>query len=85
MDLLKIYQSYYVLVTVLLESFTDMKIIDKKRSYIIFNNFIHINSETKRISDTIIASQKVGLEIFFYEIDNKVVEYLKIEIEKEEK
>ena len=42
-DLLQIYESYYLLITVMLEKFGEMTLKDAKRAFIIYLNFIKIN------------------------------------------
>jgi hypothetical protein len=84
-DLLKIYQSYYLLVTVMLEKFDEMDLKDAKRAFIIYLNFIKINKEIRKMASTIIVEFNIKLKIHFYEVDNKVAEGLKLAIEVKEK
>lgn len=84
-DLLKIYQSYYLLITVMLENYEKMSLMDKKRAIIIYLNFIQINKEIKKISLVIKEEFKINIEVIFYEIDQKLVDDLKFNLELEEK
>jgi hypothetical protein len=49
-DLGKIYQSYYLLVTTMLGSIDDMDVIDCKRSYLAYSNFVRINKEVRQMA-----------------------------------
>lgn len=84
-DLLQIYQSYYVLITVMLEKFEDMSLKDAKRAFIIYLNFVKIHKEIRKMSATISADFHIKIEISFYDIDTKVVEALKLSIETKER
>lgn len=77
MDLLKIYQSYYLLVTVMLEKFEEMDLKDSKRAFIIYLNFIKVNREIRKMAAVIVQEFNIKLKIHFYEIDTKVAEALK--------
>lgn len=84
-DLLKIYQSYYLLVTVMLEKFTEMDLKDAKRAFLIYLNFIKINKEIRKMASTVISEFNIKLKFYFYEVDNRVIEGLKLAIEAKEK
>jgi ANTH domain len=84
-DLLQIYQSYYVLITVMLEKFEEMSLKDAKRAFIIYLNFVKINKEIRKMASTIIADFHIKIDIAFYDIDTKVVEALKMSIETKER
>lgn len=84
-DLLKIYQSYYLLVTVMLEKFDKMDLKDAKRAFIIYLNFIKINKEIRKMASCVILEFNIKLKIHFYDIDTKVIEALKLSIETKEK
>mmetsp|Transcript_28447 Transcript_28447/g.21252 ORF Transcript_28447/g.21252 Transcript_28447/m.21252 type:complete len:172 (+) Transcript_28447:629-1144(+) len=92
-DLIKIYQAYYLLVTVVLEVFAQLSTMDMKRSLIIYSNFIHMNQEIKAIvgsssvdgAKMMLVQRKEGekgeAKFQFYEADPKVVDYMKVEID----
>jgi hypothetical protein len=84
-DLLQIYQSYYVLITVMLDKFEEMSLKDAKRAFIIYLNFVKINKEIRKMATSIIAEFHIKIDIAFYDIDTKVVEALKLSIEKKER
>eukprot|EP00347_Sterkiella_histriomuscorum_P017298 403349923 len=84
-DLLKIYQSYYLLVTVMLEKFEEMDLKDSKRAFIIYLNFIKVNREIRKMAAVIVQEFNIKLKVHFYEIDTKVAEALKQSIETKEK
>jgi hypothetical protein len=73
-DLLKIYQSYYLLVTVLLEKFSNISIIECKRTIIIYMNFIKINVEVRKIATSLIKKFKIKIDFHFYDVEPKVVD-----------
>lgn len=73
-DLLKIYQSYYLLVTVLLEKFNHISIIESKRTIIIYLNFVKINVEVRKIATSMIKKFNINIDFHFYEIDSKIVD-----------
>ncbi len=84
-DLLQIYQSYYLLISVMLEKFDGMTLKDAKRAFIIYLNFMKINKEIRKMASSIIQEFNIKIDISFYEIDTKVIEALKISIETKEK
>ncbi len=84
-DLLQIYQSYYLLITVMLEKFDEMKLSDAKRAFIIYLNFIKINKEIRKMASSVIQEFNIKLGITFYDIDTKVIEGLKLTIDMKEK
>jgi hypothetical protein len=49
-DLLKIYQSYYVLVSIMLDRFEEMNLQDAKRAFIVYLNFVKINKEIRKMA-----------------------------------
>ncbi len=53
-DLLQIYQSYYLLISVMLEKFDEMNLKDSKRAFIIYLNFMKINKEIRKMASSII-------------------------------
>ncbi len=53
-DLLQIYQSYYLLISVMLEKFDEMNLKDAKRAFIIYLNFMKINKEIRKMASSII-------------------------------
>lgn len=84
-DLLQIYQSYYLLITVMLEKFEEMSLKDAKRAFIIYLNFIKINKEIRKMASSIVSEFNIKIGINFFDIDTKVIEALKISIELKEK
>jgi hypothetical protein len=84
-DLLQIYQSYYLLISIMLEKFDDMTLKDAKRAFIIYLNFIKINKEIRKMASSIIQEFHIKIDISFYDIDTKVIEALKISIETKER
>lgn len=84
-DLLQIYQSYYLLITVMLEKFEEMSLKDAKRAFIIYLNFIKINKEIRKMASSIVSEFNIKIGITFFDIDTKVIEALKISIELKEK
>ena len=46
-DLGKIYQSYYLLVTTMLGGIGEMSLQDCKRCYLAYTNFVRINKEVR--------------------------------------
>lgn len=85
MDLLKIYQSYYLLVTVMLEKFTEMDLKDAKRAFLIYLNFIKVNKEIRKMATSVISEFNIKLKFHFYDVDTKVIEGLKLAIETKER
>ena len=53
-DLLQIYQSYYLLISVMLEKFDEMNLKDAKRAFIIYLNFMKINKEIRKMASSIL-------------------------------
>lgn len=84
-DLLQIYQSYYLLVTVMLEKFGEMKLSDAKRAFIIYLNFVKINKEIRKMASSVIQEFNIKIGITFYDIDTKVIEGLKLSIDLKER
>lgn len=77
MDLLKIYQSYYILVSVMLEKFEDMQLKDAKRAFIIYLNLVRVNKEIRKMATCILKEFNMNLDIYFYEVDTKMIESMK--------
>lgn len=84
-DLLKIYQSYYVLVSVMLDKFEEMDLRDAKRAFIVYLNFIKINKEIRKMALSVLQEFNIKLDIYFFDIDTKVAEALKVTIETKER
>ena len=53
-DLGKIYQSYYLLITTMLGWIADMEVQDCKRSYLAYTNFVRINKEVRQMAACVI-------------------------------
>ena len=84
-DLLKIYQSYYLLITVMLSKFDQMTLKDSKRAFIIYTNFIKVNKEIRKMANCIIHEFNIRLSIFFYDVDTSLVDAMKMEIDAKER
>ena len=69
----------------MLEKFDEMSLIDAKRAFIIYLNFIKINKEIRKMASSIIQEFNIKIGISFYDIDTKVIEALKLSIELKEK
>jgi hypothetical protein len=69
----------------MLEKFDVMNLKDAKRAFIIYLNFIKINKEIRKMATCILQEFKLNFTIFFYEVDTKLVEALKLAIERKEK
>lgn len=72
-DLGKIYQSYYLLITTMLSYIEDMDVTDCKRAYLAYSNFVRINKEVRNMAACVIGmfdqQQQETLKIDFYDID----------------
>ena len=69
----------------MLEKFDFMQLKDAKRAFIIYLNFIKINKEIRKMATCILQEFKLNFNIFFYDVDTKLVEALKLAIERKEK
>jgi hypothetical protein len=69
----------------MLDKFEEMSLKDAKRAFIIYLNFVKINKEIRKMATSIIAEFHIKIDIAFYDIDTKVVEALKLSIEKKER
>jgi hypothetical protein len=54
-DLGKIYQSYYLLITTMLGYIDEMDVIDCKRSYLAYSNFVRIHKEVRQMAACVIG------------------------------
>mmetsp|Transcript_6136 Transcript_6136/g.9852 ORF Transcript_6136/g.9852 Transcript_6136/m.9852 type:complete len:81 (-) Transcript_6136:2529-2771(-) len=54
-DLGKIYQSYYLLITTMLGKITLMEGIDCKRAYLAYSNFVKINKEVRHMAACVVG------------------------------
>lgn len=54
-DLGKIYQSYYILMSTLLEYVNDMDLLDCKRAFLAYSNFVRINKQVRQMASCIIS------------------------------
>lgn len=68
----------------MLEKFDDMCIKDAKRAFIIYMNFVKINKEIRKMASCILLEFNIPLDIYFYEVDTKVIESMKATIELKE-
>jgi nitrate/nitrite-specific signal transduction histidine kinase len=60
-DLVRIYQSYYMIITYLLSLFDQMSANNAKRTFIIYNNFIRINKEIRNVATWVMSELKFNL------------------------
>ena len=51
---MKIYQSYYVLTTVVLETFFLLEKSDQKKAFLVYANFLRVNKEIRRMASQIV-------------------------------
>lgn len=84
-DLIRIYQAYYLMISRILERFDDMHLRDAKRAFIIYNNFTRINKEIRSMAQWITTDLKYNLKIDFYDVDFGVVKSMKAVIDLKEK
>jgi hypothetical protein len=61
----------------MLEKFDDMNIKDAKRAFIIYLNFVRVNKEIRKMATCILQEFSIDLDIYFYDIDTRIVEALK--------
>lgn len=54
-DLGKIYQCYYLLITTMLGHIEEMDVTDCKRSYLAYSNFVRINKEVRQMAACVIG------------------------------
>lgn len=54
-DLGKIYQSYYLLISAMLGKVTEMSVLDCKRSCLAYNNFLRINKEVRQMAACVMS------------------------------
>jgi len=84
-DLLKIYQSYYLLVSYLLSIFNELSYNDMKRAWIIYSNFVKINKEIRIMAAIIIKQFDLKIEMTFYEVEAKVLDNMKQKLDQMER
>lgn len=63
----------------------NMGLKDAKRAFIIYLNFIRVNKEIRKMASCVSLEFNIKLNIFFYEVDTKVVEAMKLFIETKER
>ena len=72
-DFGKIYQSYYILITTMLDHIVTMDVNDCKRTYCAYSNFVRINNEIRQMAACVISmfnkQQQDTLKIDFYDVD----------------
>lgn len=85
-DLLKLYQSYYLLITVMLERLPEMDLSDTKRAFIVYTNFVRFNKEIRSKAVSICKEfSLVGMDLQFYDVDFKIIETMRHDVEQREK
>ena len=60
---IQIYQSYYLLISVMLEKFDEMTLKDAKRAFIIYLNFMKINKEIRKMASSIIQEFNIKIDM----------------------
>jgi len=69
----------------MLEKFEEMSEKDAKRAFIIYMNFIKVNKEIRKMATCILQEFNIQLKMYFYEVDTKLVEAMKLSIDLKEK
>ena len=76
----KIYQSYYLLISTMLGYIDEMDVIDCKRSYLAYSNFVRINKEVRQMAACVMGifdqQQQNILRIDFYDVDPQMFDNL---------
>lgn len=81
-DLLQIYKVFYVIVTELLERFTEFNLDQSKKAFIIYQNFVNLTGIMKSKADRIMIEFQFNLSLpQYYVPDSGLVETLKYCIE----
>lgn len=83
MDLLQIYKVFYVLITEILERFSEMSIEYAKKSFVVYQNFVNLTKVMKTKADKIMMEFEFSIKLpQYYTPDASLVETLKICIEQ---
>ena len=69
----------------MLDKFENMSILDAKRAILVYLNFIKVNKEIRKMALIILKEFNIKLDIYFYDIDIKVVNALNATINIKEK
>ena len=57
----------------MLDRFGQLNIKDSKRAFIIYLNFVKVNKEIRKMANAVITEFNIKLNIYFYEVDSKLV------------
>lgn len=58
-----------------------MSLRDAKRAFLVYLNFVKINKEIRKMASSVLQEFNIKLDIYFYDVDTKVIEALKLTIE----
>lgn len=79
-DFGKTYQCYYILFTTLLDHVERMDLVDCKRTYCAYSNFVRISKEVRRVSSCVVnmfsAQQQMVISLDFYDTDPQMYMHL---------
>jgi hypothetical protein len=81
-DLLQIYKVFYILVTEILERFTDLGLDQAKKAFVVYQNFVNLTNIMKSKADFI--KEEFGFHMKtpqYYTPESSLVETLRICIE----
>lgn len=85
-DLLQIYKVFYVLVTEILERFSEMSVEYAKKAFVVYQNFVNLTKVMKTKADKIMIEFDFTIKLpSYYTPDASLVETLKICIEQKQK
>lgn len=86
MDLLQIYKVFYVLVTEILERFSEMNIDYAKKAFVVYQNFVNLTKVMKTKADKIMMEFEFTIKLpQYYTPDASLVETLKQCIDQKQK
>lgn len=81
-DLGKIYQSYYLLVTTMLGKIHEMSLQDCKRCYLAYTNFVRINKEVRAMAACVLSlfegQKQSEMQIDFFDVDASIFDHLMV-------
>eukprot|EP00347_Sterkiella_histriomuscorum_P001591 403371440 len=84
-DLIQIYKVFYVLVTEILERFTDLQIDLAKKAFVVYQNFVNLTQTMRSKCNFIMAEFNFTVKLpEFYQPDPVLVQTLKICIEEKQ-
>ena len=82
-DLLQIYKVFYVLVTEILERFTELSVDYAKKAFVVYQNFVSLTGIMKSKADFIMVEFDFNIKLpQYYTPDPSLVQNLKICIEQ---